>query len=135
VAPPTYAPDLLLLMASMQRFGEKLYFSAEAGNWPLADLYAHELEEAAEELVEGGFEKNDVDLGDFARASFLPTLERVEAAVRAGDGAAFQPAYADLVTSCNACHAATGYGLVRIIVPTDPARPYPSQDFRPAPAY
>lgn len=127
-------PDLLFLMASMQRFGEKLYLAAEAGNWPLADLYAHELEEAAEELIEGGFEKNDVDLGDFARLNFLPALERVEAAVRAGDAAAFEPAYAALAASCNACHAASGYGLVRIIVPTDPTRPYPSQDFAPAPA-
>jgi hypothetical protein len=123
-------PDLLGVMLYMQRFLEKTALSVEAGNWPLAERYAHELEEAAEGLE--GATHDGVDLWALTESSFLPAHERLEQALAVRDRAGYDRALADLVQSCNACHAAAGYGDVRIVVPADFSRPSPSQDFAPA---
>lgn len=133
-APPPEAhtadePDVLLAMVYMQRYLEKTALAAEAGNWSLADRYAHELEEAAERME--GAEHDGVDLGHLTETAFLPAHERLEEAVRARDRAAYDTAMQDLVQTCNACHSAAGYGDVRIVVPTEWSRPFPSQDFAP----
>jgi len=129
-AVPAAEHDLLLSMLYMQRFLEKTALAAEAGNWPLADRYAHELEEAAEALE--GASHDGVDLWDLTRSAFLPAHERLEAAISVRDRIGYDRAMGDLVQACNACHAAAGYGDVRIIAPTDFSRPFPSQDFAPA---
>jgi hypothetical protein len=127
-APPE--PDLLGVMLYMQRFLEKTALSMQAENWPLAARYAHELEEAAEGLE--GATHDGADLWALTESAFLPAHERLEQALAVRDRIAADRALADLVGSCNACHAAAGYGDVRIVVPADFSRPFPSQDFSPA---
>jgi hypothetical protein len=122
-------PDLLQLMASMERFSEKLYLAASAGNWTLAAFYAHELEEVGADLRDAGFEKGGIDLGSMTSELFLPAVERLDRAIDVSR-AEFQQAFSDVVASCNACHAAAGYPFIQIVVPTED-RPYPMQSFSP----
>lgn len=121
--------ELAPAMASLQRFAEKLHLAGEAGNWELASFYEHEIEETAEPLIAGGFEADGHEVGPLVERWLLPAVERVGEAIGAADRAAFGTAYGELVTACNACHAATGHGFVRIVVPD--GNPYPSQDFAP----
>ena len=123
--------DLLLLMSFSQQYLEKLHLAGEAQNWPLADLYAHELEEIGEALRDSGYEVHGTPLASMARGAFLPAVERVEEAIDAADTEAFASAFETVVSTCNSCHAATGYEAIRIIVPEDYTRPYPSQSFVP----
>lgn len=116
-------------MAALQRFAEKLHLAGEAGHWELAGFYEHELEETAGALIAGDFEEGGQEIGPLVEQFLLPAVARVGEAVEAGDGAAFEAAYGELVTSCNACHAVTNHGFVRIVVPD--GNPYPSQDFAP----
>lgn len=116
-------------MASLQRFAEKLHLAGEAENWELASFYEHEIEETAEAIVAGGFEEEGHEIGPLVERWLLPAVERVGEAVEAGSAAEFGTAYGELVTACNACHAATEHGFIRIVVPT--GNPYPSQDFAP----
>ncbi len=121
--------ELAPAMASLQRFAEKLHLAGEAGNWALAGFYEHEIEETAETLVAGDFEADGHEVGPLVEQWLLPAVERVGEAIEAADGAAFGPAYGELVTACNACHAATDHGFIQIVVPD--GNPYPSQSFTP----
>lgn len=121
--------ELAPAMASLQRFAEKLHLAGEAGNWALAGFYEHEIEETAEMLVTGDFEADGHEVGPLVEQWLLPAVERVGGAIEAADGAAFGTAYGELVTACNACHAATDHGFIQIVVPD--GNPYPSQTFAP----
>lgn len=127
---PVESPSTLLLMAHMERFSEKMFFAAEADNWELADIYAHELEEIAEDLIDGGYVAHDIPLADFAVA-FVPAVDAVADAIDARDYERFLQSYSALTATCNACHTAVGYGAVRIIVPESSDHPYPGQQFTP----
>jgi mono/diheme cytochrome c family protein len=56
-------------------------------------------------------------------------MEALDAAIKAMDVAAYTKAYADLTTSCNACHQSASHPEIVIQVPT--ASSFPDQDFRP----
>ena len=58
-----------------------------------------------------------------------PPMAALDAAIKAMDTAAFTKAYADLTTSCNACHQSAGHLMIVIQVPT--VSSFPDQDFRP----
>lgn len=119
--------DLPEMMMYLERYFEKLYLAGEAANWELAAFYAHELEEVGKDLRDAGFVKNDVDLRPIVEERFLPAVEAVDTAIDLGPDA-FRTSVAELAVTCNSCHAATGYGFVRIELP-EPGRPYPSQRF------
>lgn len=104
-------------MANLQRYAEKLYHAGASEHWELAQFYGHELEEAAEVIEAGGFEEEGQPLGPLVARWLVPTVERTEAAAEAGDRVAFDAAYAELVTACNACHAATDHAFVQITTP------------------
>ena len=59
--------------------------------------------------------------------------ELLKAAAEAGDPPAFRSAYAEAVSVCNGCHAATGRPFIVIVEPTAP--PVSNQQWEPpAPA-
>lgn len=122
--------DLLLQMLLLQRYTEKAHLAAEAGHWPLAAFYAHEIEESAERLAGGGYAHDGVALGPIAEEAALPAAERLHAAAESADGAAFAEAFAGVVAGCNACHARTGHPYLVVQVP-DGRTAYPSQRFTP----
>ena len=124
--------QLLIHMALFQRYAEKAQAAAEADNWPLAAFYAHEIEENAERLVEGGIVDEGVDLSAIAAEVALPRAERLLAAARSSDKARFDSTYAVMIDGCNACHKRSGHRYIQIQVPTA-AVAVPSQSFTPIP--
>lgn|SRR5690554_5907357 len=128
--PQTEPPSTLELMLYMERFSDKMFFAAQAENWELADVYAHEMEELAEELEEGGYVAHDIPLADLA-GTFGPAVDAVADAIDDENYERFLAGYTALTATCNACHAAVGYEPVRIIVPESSDHPYPGQQFTP----
>lgn len=130
--------ELLERMIQFQRYAEKTHLAAEAGNWELATFYAHEVEENAERLVDGGHLEDGVDISAIAAEVALPRAEALHAAAEAQDAEAYGAAYARMIDGCNTCHKRSGHRFVQIVVPGAPgsgsgqaASAYPSQDFAP----
>jgi hypothetical protein len=107
-------PGLAVMMERMQTYTHKVQLSLAANNAKLADLYLHELEEAAEYVVDNLPYYGDFPVGDLTREMLLPSIEALEDALDAADWADSGARFAKLLDSCNACHAATGKGYVRI---------------------
>lgn len=120
-------PDMITTMGQLQLYLHKLSLSVDAGNIELADFYAHELEESIEaaESIEA---YHDIPVGRLTGAILTPTFEQLEAAIESGDSDAIRSRMRGVISSCNGCHEATGYGFIRIA--TSDANPY-MQDFEP----
>jgi len=120
-------PELIDTMGQLQLFLHKLSLSVDAGNIELADFYAHELEEAIEaaESIEA---YHDIPVGRLTGSILTPTFEQLEQALDSGDMETIEPRLRGVVSACNGCHEATGYGFISI-APT-PANPY-MQRFEP----
>lgn len=106
------------------RYGE-LYFAGQDRNWGYAE---HQIEEI-EAAMELGLQRRP---SRAANAAMLdPALEAVEAAVEARDAAAFDPAFAHLTATCNACHLAEDVRFIHVATPThrtSAIRAYPHDD-------
>ena len=127
------APGVGSLMSGVQLHFAKLHFAASAGNWELAAFELHEVEENLEKAALLRPEENGVDLGGVTAAFRQTQLAALKAAAEAGDPPAFRSAYAEAVSVCNGCHAATGRPFIVIVEPTAP--PVSNQQWEPpAPA-
>lgn len=108
-------PDLVGNMGDLQRFSHKMDLAIGQANRPLADFYAHELEEtiAATVAIES---YHDQPIGELTRTMLVPAFERLEAALDAepANPSELEAAVEGYVAACNACHLATGYGHLRI---------------------
>jgi hypothetical protein len=132
---PTQAPeefDLVGSMSSLQRWTDKVFRAAEAENWPLADFYAHELEEVTDELARAGVVYEGARVSELVTSLLAPAVERLEAAAKAKDLPLFRTQYAALLASCNQCHTTTNYGSITIAPPDLSVQPW-AQAFGPAP--
>lgn len=108
-------------MGYLQRYAEKLYFAGQAQNWELADFYANEVAETADDIVGAQVVKGGVEVSKLM-ATVLPPAERaVDEAVLAKDPAAFQTRYGALVNACNACHQDAKHGFMKITIPERPS--------------
>lgn len=117
---------LIYHMSFVQRYSTKLYLSGMEENWALADIYAHELEELAETIIEGNHVDDGVNVSNLMNTMLPPEIENIEAAIEAKDKAMFKRNYQTLVQTCNKCHEAANYGDVVITLPE--SNPY-AQDF------
>jgi hypothetical protein len=117
---------LIYHMSFMSRYTQKLYFAGEAENWELADLYSHEVEEIGEVLAEQGYEYHGIDVGELVSQMMLPQIEKVEDAIDAQDPRLFAENYQILIDSCNSCHIASEYEIIKVAIPE--VNPY-AQDF------
>lgn len=117
---------LIYQMSFMQRYAAKLYLSGMEENWGLADIYAHEMEEITEVMIDGMYMDDGVNISELMESMFPPQLEQVEAAIDAKDKARFEEAYQTMIQTCNKCHESAEYGLVKITVPD--SNPF-AQDF------
>lgn len=128
-APPR--PYLVVdVMAQLQRFADKLYFSGRAHNWELAEWYLWKLEQAALPVIEGrveAYRDKRYDAQPLMKAMLIPTIRAVGRCIEKKDDAGFKHSYAALVQTCNACHAATEHAFVKIVIPTTPI--YTNQDY------
>lgn len=117
---------LIYHMSFIQRYATKLYFSGMEENWGLADIYAHELEEISEVITEGNHMDDGIDVSTLMESMLPPQIEGIEEAIDAQDRAMFEERYQTMIQTCNQCHQASDYGLVKITVPE--SNPY-NQDF------
>jgi hypothetical protein len=108
-------------MGYLQRYVEKLYFAGQARNWELADFYAGEVGETAEDIAGARVVKDGVEVSKLIATLLPPAEHAVEEAVLAKDPASFQTRYAALVDACNACHQEAKHGFMKITVPDRPS--------------
>lgn len=116
-------------MAHLQRHAHKLQLSVEARNARLAGFYVHEIEEIAGAIAAEIPTYDDQPVGRLTGEILMPAVEALEDAARAGDWEAADAALTGLIGACNACHARTEHGYIKIVPAT--VNPY-NQDFSPA---
>jgi hypothetical protein len=108
-------------MGYLQRYVEKLYFAGQARNWELADFYAHEVGETADDIMAAKIVDEGVEVSQLMATMLPPAEQGVQEAVQAKDPALFQSRYAALVSTCNACHQDAKHGFMKITVPERPS--------------
>lgn len=121
--------ELAILMSRLQVHTDKLGYSVQARNRPLAGFYLAEIEETYEELAAIP-EHDGYPVAHPAGVILAPLLERLQGELAAGEWSAAADGYAALVDGCNRCHAATEHEYV-VILPVSGPPPY-SQRFEPA---
>ncbi len=109
------------LMGKLGLHGHKLQLSLDHDNLPLADFYAHELEEVIEAIETFG-EYHGVAVGPLTTAMLVPAFELLEEAIDSGVVESAQSAFDGVIDACNRCHLATGYQFIQI--QRNPANPY-----------
>lgn len=118
------------IMTNIQRHFGKLYFAGKAENWELAEFYAHEVEEAMEELEESHVVEDGINISQFMKIMGLTPLEHLDEAVDKKDITEFNAAYTAQIAQCNACHAATKHAYIQIKEPERPV--FSNQIFTPS---
>jgi hypothetical protein len=129
-----YMPGLGEFMMFQQERHTKLWLAAEAKNWKLAAYEVDELGEGFDDIVK--YHPADPGL-PVAPKDAIPIMIReplgdVKAAVEKQDTAAFETAYDELTSRCNACHQATDHGFNVLQRPSGSS--FPDQAFAPAKA-
>ena len=105
---------LLEKMITLQYVTHKAGLSIRAGNLELADFYLHEMEEVIAEI--GGMESYEGQpVGQLSGAMLEPVFHKLEEGVDSGDPEAALSAYTAVIDSCNACHVATTFGVIKIV--------------------
>ncbi len=128
VAAPAGAGEegLAVQMAWMQTYLHKLDLSVQAGNGELSHFYLHELEEAAEGVVETIEEYDGAPVGELVKTLLIPAIEAAES--RLDESPGDREAVAGIIAVCNQCHVSTEHGAIRIAPAT--SNPF-NQDFQP----
>lgn len=93
-------PGMDRLMAEVGPRVHRTYYAAQAGNWPLAAYYWKSAVKQLRLSVESR-PRYDPEMSDYVRDHCDP----VTSAIRDGDLAAFDAAYASMVDRANALHA------------------------------
>ncbi len=127
----TATPSLGQIMSGMQIDAARLYYAAEATNWPLAQYETGVIEDTLAEVPIVRPQENGVPLGAVINAFKNSQWAALKEAVGHQDLDAFHKSYNDMLFVCNACHQATGRPFIQITVPTQP--PVPNQRWAPAP--
>lgn len=98
--------------AFMPDFAERFHVmhqAGDAGDWAVAK---HEL------LTMEGIAKRSTDIdpdkGKMLQQMLDPAFEQLEAAIEHGNEKKFQAALETTISSCNACHAATGSSFIQV---------------------
>ncbi len=100
-------------MINSQYFLHKAGLSIRAGNFELADFYLHEMEEIIA-AVEGIPSYKEQPVGQLIGAMLGPAFHTLEDGVDGKDRDAALTAYGNVISACNACHVATGFGYIKI---------------------
>lgn len=104
-------------MADLQRYADKLWRAGQAGNWDLAEFYRAKIAQSTDALVEADAITNGFPVGKTAGAMLAPAASSLKKPIASRDSAAFRAGYANLVTTCNTCHQASGHPYLRIATP------------------
>ncbi len=95
---------------------QNMYFAAKGGNWALAAYMSKYMNGA---MTPAKLTKPDEykTWQGFYEGSF----SAVDKAIQAKDLKAFNAAYAEVASGCNACHDAMGYGFIKVVKMKQPA--------------
>jgi hypothetical protein len=108
-------PGLDRLMAELGPRMHRLYFAGRAGNWRLADYFFRSV---VKQLSLCAFSRPKYEE---AINTYLTTdCEPVRIAIKSGDGAAFESAYAAMVGRANAYHDEFAKPYLHWVCPTTP---------------
>lgn len=124
-----FEPDVGDSMRELQPEMAKLWYAAEYKNYPLALYEIKEIKETVDtvQVLKPVVKSTDVAM---ALNNMVNTpVARMEKALQQHNDARFVSAYKQTLSACNACHAMTGFGFNRIIIPTAP--PVSNQDWKP----
>jgi len=89
---------------------QNMYYAAEGGNWGLA-FYMSKYMNGSMSPAQVTKPQQYAKWKTFYEHTFVP----VNKAIMAQDFKTFDKEYKAAIESCNACHAATGYGFIRVI--------------------
>ena len=128
-APKVYVPGLEQFMNVILTEHNKLWFAAQAGNWPLADYELGEIKEIMGDVQDHVPVFKNLPLAQMIDAVITKEIVDLEKAIAAKDFKKFAAGYDALNKACNACHAGTENGFVVIKRPTTPA--FTNQDYAP----
>lgn len=130
---PDYHPSLgdLMTMAVQPRH-IKLGVAGKARNWDYAAYEASELRNAFLRIGRTIPAYRKQALPDMFASAILPAMDKLDAAIKAKDGAGFDSAYKEVTASCNTCHMGLDHAFVVIREPT--ASPYLDQNLTGRPA-
>ncbi len=121
-------PDLYTVMSQMQTQLHKLNYAIEAEHADLVDFYLHELEEAAEDLIESNLFYGGQPVGLLTESMLEPVIDTMEDLLEGGYWEQLREKQMVLVRACNDCHRATGYGSI-IVTEKAGVNPF-NQEFR-----
>lgn len=101
-------------MTTLQHWSHKTALALEARNAALADFYLHEMEETIETLQEEAPTYEGHAVGDLTEKMLVPSVEALDGALDDRAWPTVDKRVQALARACNQCHAATGYGFIRV---------------------
>jgi hypothetical protein len=118
-------PDQAHAMQDVSYHFANLWFSGDAGNWPLADFYWKETRSHLQWAVRIiPVRKDDadqpVDLVKILQAFETTPFEQLRAAIEEHDRDKFASAYRVTLEGCYTCHKASDKPFIRPQMPTEP---------------
>lgn len=123
------APGLGEYMTTIQLHVGKLWFSARALNWELAEYELDELKETMEAAKALNAEKNGVKISNVLDSVLQTQVPQLAESIKHKSAADFQKSYDDTLSACNGCHTEVGYKFIHIIRPAAP--PVTNQQWEP----
>ncbi len=102
-------PTFTTFMPNVAERFHVMHRAGEAGDWAVA---AHELEELKRLTAVSSY--IDVEKGKLMQEMMAPRFRDLEGAIEHGNEKKFQKALKQMVTTCNACHTATGSEFIQV---------------------
>lgn len=116
----SYLPSISdFMIATIQPRHIRLWVAAHGKDWPFAAYELGNLKGAFGRLGEAHPMEHEIPLQDMIASVTTQPIEDLDKAILAKDITAFDKAYGDLTSACNACHQGTNHGVVVIRAPTD----------------
>ena len=124
---PDYHPSFGDLMTfAVQPRHIKLGVAGRARNWPYAAYEASELRNAFNRIGRTVPTYRQQAIPDMFASAIVPSMDKLDAAIKAKDGKAFDAAYRSVTASCNNCHAGLDHAYIVIREPS--VSPYADQN-------
>ena len=115
-----YLPSISdFMIATIQPRHIRLWLAAHSKDWPFAAYELGNLKGAFDRLGQAHPMEHEIPLQDMISSVTAQPFEDLRKAIQAKDATAFDKAYGDLTSACNACHQGTNHGVVVIRAPTD----------------
>ena len=116
----SYLPSISdFMIATIQPRHVRLWVAAHSKDWPFTAYELGNLKGAFGRLGQAHPMEHDIPLQDMISSVTAQPFEDLHKAILAKDLTAFDKAYGDFTSACNACHEGTNHGIVVIRAPTD----------------